>query len=125
MVNKIMLLGTLLETPTITLTEQRVPYTRFELETTREEWKNQERIVHKNTHSILAYGKTAEIICNNLKQSRLVFLEGYLIRRKSPSALIDEVIAQRMTFIDDPNYQPKSNKQNYDASDFCADDIPF
>ena len=126
MVNKVILVGEISSDPVLQNTDQGVPYVRFGMTTKRTYQQNDEYKTEVNTHAILAYGKTAEIICEHCGRGKPVYIEGHLKRRFGSNKEIDEVIAARMSFVDDPNYQPKKQtQQTYNAKDFCADDIPF
>lgn len=126
MVNHVILIGTLESQPILNDSNQGVPYTRFKLKTVRTWEKDGEQKKHINMHSILAYGKTAELTCKYFTAEKPIYLEGHINRRTHNGHDIDEVVATRMTFVDDPNFKPKrAIKKNYDTDNFNPDDIPF
>lgn len=122
MINNVLLLGTIEADPILEYTPNNVPYTRFRLETVRTWNQNGETKQDVNSHVILSYGRIAEVICQHLHADRKCCFEGHLKCRNYKGQEVVEVVATKMTFVDD---RPKEEKKKYDTKNFTPDDIPF
>ena len=80
--NKIILVGNIATDLDLRQTTNGVNVTNFSLNTI-DRWKDKEGLLktHKKWHRLVAWGKTAEIAVNNIKQGMLVLVEGTLSYR--------------------------------------------
>ena len=81
--NKVMLIGRLGRDPEVRYTKDRTPVANLRIATS-EQWKDQsgERQERTEWHSVVLWGRQAEIAAEYLKKGRLVYVEGSLQTRK-------------------------------------------
>ena len=81
MLNKVFLIGRLGADPEIRYTPQGTPVVTFRLATSEFRTKDGERQEHTEWHSVVAFGRLAEICGEHLNKGRLVYVEGSLRTR--------------------------------------------
>ena len=81
--NKVMLIGRLGRDPEVRYTKDRTPVANLRIATT-EQWKDQsgERQERTEWHTVVLWGRQAEVASEYLKKGRLVYVEGSLQTRK-------------------------------------------
>lgn len=123
MLNKIILIGRLCNTPECRYTPNSVPVTGFTLAVDRRKVKDRDK--ETDFIEIVAWQALAETVCKHLDKGRMVAVDGRLqirsyedkeqIKRKKA-----EVIAENIKFLDYAKEKPKDL-----PGDEFSEDIPF
>jgi single-strand DNA-binding protein len=104
-VNKVILLGRLGKDPELRFTASQLPVTTFTLATgDRRKDASGNWTEHTEWHTIVAFGKTAELCSNYLKKGREVFIDGRIQTRKwqdkeGKDRYTTEIIANAVQFV--------------------------
>jgi single-strand DNA-binding protein len=105
-INKVILIGNVGHNPEARYTYSGQMFTRFKIATT-EKFKNQdgERKEYTNWHTIIVFGKRAEVIQKYLTKGRSVYVEGSIRNRKyddknGNERYITEIMARNIEFLD-------------------------
>jgi single-strand DNA-binding protein len=141
-VNKVMLIGNVGKDPTVTHAASGTAVCRFSL-ATNETWKNKEGDTKARTewHSVVAFGRLAEVCGDWLTSGRLVYIEGLIRsnqwedkdgnRRKSY-----DIVARYMRILSRSNGNgtkqtrpapapPPAEEENPFGQDDPSEDVPF
>ena len=104
-INKVMLLGNLGKDPDMRFTASQLPVCTFTLATgERRKDASGNWADHTEWHTVVSFGKTAELCGNYLKKGRQVFVEGRIQTRKwqdkeGKDRYTTEIIADRIEFV--------------------------
>lgn len=149
-INKVILIGNLGQDPEVRYTSGGTAVTNLRIATT-EAWRDRQSGEQKeNTewHTVVLFGKTAEVASQYLKKGRQVYIEGRLQTRKwqdksGNDRFSTEVVANDMQMLGGTGgggsapYEgggggqsrgeqaPPQQREAAGASDFQDDDIPF
>lgn len=120
--NNTFLIGRLVRDPETRFTQNGKPVTNFSVAVDRN-FTNQQGEREADFFDIVAWGKLAEIVGNNLKKGRLVAVQGRLQTRSyeagdGKNRKVTEIVANEVRFLDKP-------KTTEDEIDFPDDDVPF
>ena len=138
MVNKVILVGRLGKDPEVRYTPDGLMITNFRLATdeTRKD-KNGERIQKTEWHSIVTFGKLAEISSKYLSKGKLVFVEGRIQTRSwddkdGNKRYSTEIIAANMRMLEAKGAARADESTGYDSmppfpdgESIQEDDVPF
>lgn len=107
MVNKVMLIGRLGNTPEIRYTLDGKPVATFKIATNEVIIRNGEKEILTEWHRIVTFGRLAEICGEYLSKGSQVYVEGSLRTRKfedreGRERFITEIIASKLHFLDIP-----------------------
>ena len=132
--NKIMLIGNLGKEPEIRVTASGQTVANFSL-ATKEQFKNKsgEREERTEWHSIVVWGRLAEIARDYLHKGKQVYIEGRLQTRKwqdknGQDRYTTEVVAELMQMLGNKGDGSKTVQESSDTfvgDDFDDSDIPF
>jgi len=137
-VNKAILIGNLGKDPEMRYTPSGQAVTTFSIATS-EKWRDKEGQQQERTdwHSIVVWGRQAEIASEYLKKGRPVYLEGRIQNRSyedkdGNKKYISEIVVQRMQFLGGrPDQQGGGQSSKDQANDMPPepagddDDLPF
>lgn len=133
-VNKVIIIGRLGQDPELKYTPGGSAVCGFTVATS-ESWddKSGQKQEHTEWHSVIVWGKMAELCNQYLSKGKQVFVEGSLKTRswddKGTKRYKTEIQAKVVQFLDAKNSgsSQKSNdkEQQNNESPFSADDIPF
>ena len=132
-VNKVILIGNLGKDPEIKYMASGNPVCRFSL-ATNETWKDKAGNAQERTewHSIVAFGKLAEICGQYLTKGRLCYVEGSIRSGKYEDREGNErksydIIARQMRMLSSPNGNGAKGKteDRSPATQASAEDNPF
>ena len=132
-VNKVILIGNLGKDPEIKCMASGNPVCRFSL-ATNETWKDKVGNAQERTewHSIVAFGKLAEICGQYLTKGRLCYVEGSIRSGKYEDREGNErksydIIARQMRMLSSPNGNGAKGKteDRSPATQASAEDNPF
>jgi len=112
MLNNVVLIGRLTKDPELKQTGSGQAYTNFTLAVNRT-FKNANGETEADFINIVAWRKTAELVCNYLGKGRLVAVNGRIQTRNYENAegqriYVTEVVAESVTFLD---RAPAGNEQ--------------
>lgn len=143
MINKTQLLGNLGKDPEMKYTQGGTAVCKFSVATTRT-MKDREGNRKEETqwHSVVTFGKLAELCAEYLAKGRKVFVEGWIRYSKSDGAdgvtrYYTDIVADEVKFLDrsdrenstpsrrEPQPAPAPAKTADFGADFADDDIPF
>ena len=138
MVNKAILVGRLGKDPEVRYTPDGLMVTNFRLATdeTRKD-KNGERVQKTEWHSIVTFGKLAEISSKYLSKGKLVFVEGRIQTRSwedkdGNKRYSTEIIAANMRMLESKGAAKTDETTGYDSmppfpdgESVQEDDVPF
>jgi single-strand DNA-binding protein len=137
-VNKVILLGNLGRDPEVKMTQGGQQVATFSIATSDSWTKDGQRQERTEWHTIVAWGKLAELAGKYLKKGRKVYVEGKLQTRSwdgkdGTKKYATEVIASSLTFVDSsrgdaPASAPAQEPAHSDGySDFgpSDSDVPF
>jgi len=129
MVNKVLLIGNLGRDPETRFTPNGKAVTRFSLATSNT-WVNTDGEKQQATewHTIVAWGKQAEVCGQYLEKGRQVYMEGSLRYRsyedkEGKQRHVAEIIAQKVRFLGGGNGRAREDEQH--PADAEGEDIPF
>lgn len=129
-INKALVAGNLTRDPELRTTQSGVPVASFTIATNRiTNGKDGQKEEQVEFHSIIAFGKTAELVKQYLTKGRLAFVEGRLQTRSFEKDGVKhyrtEVIADNVQF----GPRPEASERTSPSPDFPdginPDDIPF
>src|SRR5262245_12849889 len=146
-VNKAIIIGNLGKDPELRYTNSGTPVARFSVATT-ESWNNKQTNAKEEKtewHSIVVWGKMAEICGEYLKKGRPVYLEGRIQTRswddkEGKKRYTTEIVASNVQFLGSRGEAPAATpgdlpseeaapaepaEQNAGGSFSADDDIPF
>jgi len=137
-VNKVILLGNLGRDPEVKMTQGGQQVATFSIATSDSWTKDGQRQERTEWHTIVAWGKLAELAGRYLKKGRKVYVEGKLQTRSwdgkdGTKKYATEVLASSLTFVDSsrgdaPASAPAQEPAHSDGySDFgpSDSDVPF
>ena len=132
--NKIMLIGNLGKDPEIRVAASGQTVANFSL-ATKEQFKNKsgEREERTEWHSIVVWGRLAEIARDYLHKGKQVYIEGRLQTRKwqdknGQDRYTTEVVAELMQMLGnkgDGSKTVQESSETFAGDDFDDSDIPF
>lgn len=99
MLNRVELLGYLGNSPNYRVAKNGLPVSNFRLATTETYTQNGEIQEHTEWHTVLCFGKLAELVRDRLKTGSKVYVEGALRTRKWDPAPGDTDVEKRVTEI--------------------------
>lgn len=129
-VNKVILLGNLGKDPELRYTTQQLPVCTFTLATGERRkdgtgnWTD-----HTEWHTVVAFGKTAELCSNYLKKGRQVFLEGRIQTRKwqdkeGKDRYSTEIIANNVQFVGAKGASAGSDESSFGGGGYAGGGQP-
>ena len=114
--NKVMLIGRVGKTPTLSTTSGNIHYTKLSIATTNK-YKNKETGEYDSTwHYITAWRILAELCVDRLKTGSLVYIEGelskitYTKEGETKPTILTQITANEVVFLE------KKDKSNYDSN---------
>ncbi len=137
MVNKAILIGRLGKDPEVRYTPDGLMVTNFRLATDETgKDKNGEKVQKTEWHSIVTFGKLAEICAKYLAKGKLVFVEGRIQTRAwddkdGNKRYTTEIIASNMRMLDSKGAGRGEDASSYSAAspfpegEVMPDDVPF
>lgn len=127
-VNKIILLGNVTRDPQLKATQNGQSVVTFGLATNRV-WKDQNGVKQSlaEFHNLVAWGKLAEFIAQNVTKGKPLFIEGYLKTRSwdSPEGtkiFRTEIVVENIVLI---GPRPESTPESSDFGAEISTDVPF
>jgi single stranded DNA-binding protein len=117
--NKVMLIGRIIDKPSLRSTRSGTSVTNFIVET-KEMWNN--NTIHSERHDITAFGKVARLCVDNWMSGRLVYIEGKMqnqsIGVNAINAYRTNVIAHAAKFFDAGPLEPSEDAMDNALSSY-------